>query len=436
MQSQFKRILETQNYSHKMKIFNQIQELQNQGVISPETALDISDYYKSKHKESSSRLTVIYSVIGSILIGLGLILLFAHNWDEMPKIAKTIVAIAPLAITQILGGYFMYKKPDNLAAREGIGSLLFICIGLSISMVSQIYNIVGSLDSFMQIWLLLTIPLLLILRSSMVAFLATIISTSYVILDGDVLSLVIYMVTIGLILIHFRILNKKEPNSNYINLASWIIPSALSIGLCAFEQRNDELLFLSYFWLFTLFIWVGNSKSWKDKSNFRNGFKLIGFLGILVMLTMISFHEVADKFITYKMDFGQEWVSLFLISIPLLLIIILKKGLFAVLKKDQLSMAFIPITFVFFFSQSEIISAIIVNALILIIGIQKVLLGLKNNRLGQLNIGLLIISILVSCRFFDYQMDLLLRGIVFLALGLGFLLSNLKIIKTRKNENQ
>lgn len=436
MQSQFKRILETQNYSHKMKIFNQIQELQNQGVISPETALDISDYYKSKHKESSSRLTVIYSVIGSILIGLGLILLFAHNWDEMPKIAKTIVAIAPLAITQILGGYFMYKKPDNLAAREGIGSLLFICIGLSISMVSQIYNIVGSLDSFMQIWLLLTIPLLLILRSSMVAFLATIISTSYVILDGDVLSLVIYMVTIGLILIHFRILNKKEPNSNYINLASWIIPSALSIGLCAFEQRNDELLFLSYFWLFTLFIWVGNSKSWKDKSNFRNGFKLIGFLGILVMLTMISFHEVADKFITYKMDFGQEWVSLFLISIPLLLIIILKKGLFAVLKKDQLSMAFIPITFVFFFSQSEIISAIIVNALILIIGIQKVLLGLKNNRLGQLNIGLLIISILVSCRFFDYQMDLLLRGIVFLALGLGFLLSNLRIIKTRKNENQ
>lgn len=436
MQSQFKRILETQNYSHKMKIFNQIQELQNQGVISPETALDISDYYKSKHKESSSRLTVIYSVIGSILIGLGLILLFAHNWDEMPKIAKTIVAIAPLAITQILGGYFMYKKPDNLAAREGIGSLLFICIGLSISMVSQIYNIVGSLDSFMQIWLLLTIPLLLILRSSMVAFLATIISTSYVILDGDVLSIVIYMVTMGLILIHFRILNKKEPNSNYINLASWIIPSALSVGLCAFEQRNDELLFLSYFWLFTLFIWVGNSKYWKDKSNFRNGLKLIGFLGILVMLTMISFHEVADKFIKYKMDFGQEWVSLFLISIPLLLIIILKKGLFAVLKKDQLSMAFIPITFVFFFSQSEIISAIIVNALILIIGIQKVLLGLKNNRLGQLNIGLLIISILVSCRFFDYQMDLLLRGIVFLALGLGFLLSNLKIIKTRKNENQ
>ena len=46
----------------------------------------------------------------------------------MSKIAKTIVAIAPLAITQISGGYFIYKT-DNLAAREGIGSLLFICIG-------------------------------------------------------------------------------------------------------------------------------------------------------------------------------------------------------------------------------------------------------------------------------------------------------------------
>ena len=151
---------------------------------------------------------------------------------------------------------------------------------------------------------------------------------------------------------------------------------------------------------------------------------------------MISFHEMADTLITYKMDFGQEWVSIVLISISLLLLIILKKGLFGALKKDQLCMAFIPITFVFFFSQSEIISAIIVNALILIIGIQKVFLGLKNNRLSQLNIGLIIISILVSCRFFDYHMDLLLRGIVFLALGLGFLLSNLKIIKTRKNENR
>ena len=154
------------------------------------------------------------------------------------------------------------------------------------------------------------------------------------------------------------------------------------------------------------------------------------------MLIMISFHEMADTLITYKMDFGQEWVSIVLISISLLLLIILKKGLFGALKKDQLCMAFIPITFVFFFSQSEIISAIIVNALILIIGIQKVFLGLKNNRLSQLNIGLIIISILVSCRFFDYHMDLLLRGIVFLALGLGFLLSNLKIIKTRKNENR
>ena len=200
-----------------MKIFNQIQELQNEGVITPETALDISNYYQFKNKSSSSRLTVIYSVFGSILIGLGLILLFAHNWDEMSKIAKTIVAIAPLAITQILGGYFMYKKPDNLAVREGIGSLLFICIGLSISMVSQIYNIVGSLDSFMQIWLLLTLPLLLIFRSSMIAFLATIISTSYAILDGDALSMVIYIVTTGLILTHFSILNKKKPNSNYIN---------------------------------------------------------------------------------------------------------------------------------------------------------------------------------------------------------------------------
>ena len=50
-----------------MKIFNQIQELQNEGVITPETALDISNYYKSKNKESSSTSAIELSkVYGSV----------------------------------------------------------------------------------------------------------------------------------------------------------------------------------------------------------------------------------------------------------------------------------------------------------------------------------------------------------------------------------
>ncbi len=419
-----------------MKLVNQLKELQDEGVITPDTALDISNYYKSKGDQSTSRLTVIYSVIGSVLIGLGLILLFAHNWDAMSKTARTIVAIAPLLITQIFGGYFIYKKPNNLGGREGIGALNFISIGLSISLISQTYNIPGSLDAFFFTWILLAAPMLFLLRSSMIAFLLLSITTWYGIMDGDLKGQLTFIGGVGLVLTHFRGLIQKTPSSNYINLASWIIPAALAIGLIMFEHRNDELLFLGYFWLFTLFTWIGNSKSWGEKSIARNGMKLIGPLGILTMLSMISFDKVAEGLIRYKTDFGPEWLSLILIGIPLVLVITLKKGLFNKLNKDGLSMAIIPVTLVFFFSGSGVFTAIIINVLLLLIGVQRIITGLKDNLLGQLNLGLLIITCLVSYRFFDHDMSFIVRGIIFLLLGAGFLGSNLWIIKKRKNETK
>ena len=166
-----------------MKLVNQINELQEAGVITPETALDISNYYDSKQGESSGRMMVVFSVIGSLLVGLGLILLFAHNWDAMGKTAKTIVAIAPLLLTQIIGGFVILKKPESLGWREGIGSLIFICIGLSISLVGQIYNISGDMPAFLRTWMLLALPLLFLLRSSMVGFLITGGITWYVLIE-------------------------------------------------------------------------------------------------------------------------------------------------------------------------------------------------------------------------------------------------------------
>lgn len=164
--------------------------------------------------------------------------------------------------------------------------------------------------------------------------------------------------------------------------------------------------------------------------------KLIGPLGILTMLSMISFDKIAEEIIEYNTDFGPEWLSLILIGIPLVLVITLKKGLFNKLNKDLLSMAVIPVTLVFFFSGSGVFTAIIINALLLLIGVQKVISGLKDNLLGQLNLGLLIITCLVSYRFFDHHMSFIVRGIIFLLLGAGFLGSNLWIIKKRKNETK
>lgn len=438
-----------------MKLTNQINELQEAGVITPETALNINNYFDSKKDESSGKMMVIFSVIGSLLVGLGLILLFAHNWDSMGKISKTIVAIAPLLIAQIIGGYVLLKKPDSLGWREGIGSLIFICIGLSISLVAQVYHIYGNFPRFLLTWMLLALPLIYLLRSSMVSFLITGGITWYLIVESKLFRYIIFqpegysfqmeqligpglfLMVMLLVINFFSGLLKREPQSNYITLASWIIPTCLTISLLAFDKRNEEVLFLTYLLLFSAFTWYGKSSKWYRRSSISNGFRVIGPLGVLVMLFMLTFEDVAEEFIYLAgHSFGLEWLSVFLIATPFTALLFKERVRFNELVKDPLNLAFIPVILVLTLSSSSILITVLFNLLVFVIALFKVITGIKDNLLGKLNAGLLIITVLVICRFFDQDMSFILRGVIFLALGTGFLLSNLWILKKKKNETK
>ena len=248
---------------------------------------------------------------------------------------------------------------------------------------------------------------------------------------------IIFLVVTSLVIGFFKNLFKTSPRSNYITIASWLIPAALSIGLIAFEHRNDEVLFLSYFMLFSLFIWVGNSTKWINRPRLRNGFKFFGPVGALVILFLASFEDLTEDLMDFNAtSFGLEWFSLIIITSLFGLLLFKERAQFRVLAKDPLNVAFISVALVFMFSPSAILSTLIINLLIFVIGIQRIVYGVKNNLLGQLNLGLLVITVLVVCRFFDRDMSFILRGIIFLALGTGFLLSNLWILKKKKNEKK
>jgi uncharacterized membrane protein len=65
-----------------MNILKELDELTKAQVISPESAENIRNYYKSKQEQSGNRLFIVFGILGAILVGLGLILIIAHNWDD------------------------------------------------------------------------------------------------------------------------------------------------------------------------------------------------------------------------------------------------------------------------------------------------------------------------------------------------------------------
>ena len=67
------------------------------------------------------------------------------------------------------------------------------------------------------------------------------------------------------------------------------------------------------------------------------------------------------------------------------------------------------------------------------IGVMTVREGARHYNLGVLNYGLLIIAALVICRFFDTNLGFVIKGVLFVAVGIGFFLANYWMMKRRKN---
>ena len=75
---------------------------------------------------------------------------------------------------------------------------------------------------------------------------------------------------------------------------------------------------------------------------------------------------------------------------------------------------------------------ILINTMIFILGIVKIREGHLKDHLGILNYGLLIIIVLILCRFLDTDLSFITRGLLFIGVGAGCFLANYQMLKKRK----
>ena len=142
-----------------MDLLKELPELVKAKVISEETADRIRAYYRKDENSGTNRLFIVFGILGAILVGLGIILIVANNWDEFSRSFKTIIAFAPLILGQMVCGWVLVKKSASTAWREGSAAFLFFAGGACIALVGQIYHIPGDTRAFMMTWMLLSLPL-------------------------------------------------------------------------------------------------------------------------------------------------------------------------------------------------------------------------------------------------------------------------------------
>ena len=428
-----------------MSILKDTPELIKAGVISQETADKINDYYASKDKNSGNRLFIVFGIFGAILVGLGIILLVAHNWDDLSRTTKSFFAFLPLVLAQIVCGFVLLKKQVSVAWRESASAFLFFSVGACLSLISQIYNIPGTLSSFLLTWMLLCLPLIYIMRSSITSLLYLAGITYYACETGYwtyfPAESYLYWLLLLAALPHYYLLYKERPQSNFMIFHNWLYPLSVIICLGTVAKNIEDLMYIAYFSLFGLFYLIGNSKFFGQQKLRNNGYKFWGSLGTIVLLLALSFDWFWQDIRVQNFPFNELIRSPeFLISA---IISILCMGVLIIQQKNNSGKGMEPIPLVsilfiatFIIGSYSPVSVVLVNLFVFAIGLFTIFDGAKRNHLGILNYGLLIILVLAVCRFFDTDLSFVIRGLLFLSVGIGFFATNYWMLKKRKANEQ
>ena len=142
-----------------------------EGVLDEATADRLRARYQGASAGSGARLAIIIcAVFGALLIGAGVILLLAHNWEHLGRPARTVIAILPLLISQGLAGWVLVRRGESTAWREGSATMLALALAAAIALVDQTYHTGDDLESFLWRWSLLLAPLPWLLNSSSVGY--------------------------------------------------------------------------------------------------------------------------------------------------------------------------------------------------------------------------------------------------------------------------
>jgi hypothetical protein len=222
---------------------------------------------------------------------------------------------------------------------------------------------------------------------------------------------------------------------------NWLVPVSVVISLGTVVKETGQLIFIAYFSLLGVFYLLGNSDFFSRQKSTNNGFQALGSLGTIVLLLALSFNWFWEDIRRENFPFTEILVAPEFIAAAALSVLagsLLYRHQRSKHFSDINPIAFIFILFIatFVIGLYSPIAVVLVNLYVLAIGILTIRNGIRHNHLGILNYGLLMLTALVVCRFFDTDLSFIIRGVLFVLVGIGFFGANYQMLTKRKTHEQ
>jgi uncharacterized membrane protein len=139
-----------------------------EGIILPDQKERILARYRllktADEKAGPGKLITTISILGAILVGVGVILFIASNWSAIPSWGRLFIVFSSMLASYGFGFYLRYEArnyPRVGASLILLGSLIF---GAGMFLIAQIYHITVHYPNGPLLWGLFVLPLAYLLR--------------------------------------------------------------------------------------------------------------------------------------------------------------------------------------------------------------------------------------------------------------------------------
>lgn len=414
------------------RITQALPQLVREGLISAEQAERIRSRYATDPAQGGNRMLLVFAILGSLLVGLGILLIIAHNWDDLSRGTRTALAFVPVLLGQGLVLYGMVRKPLVVAWREGSALLLACGLCACVSLIAQIHHIGGALDGYLFTCSLLILPLLYVPGSVCVAlgYLAMITWYAWIVRFEGFGSGYRPWFFIPLLLAALPFYFRQARQSGQSPGFWWMsLLVAFSVGFGSQLFYTDwtvvhSLGLVALAAAFTLVPWL---HPWSELRTWP--WVLIGGATMLITLCVFSFRPIWEQLD----DEGRaDWpliAAYGTIGSIAYLVSLRNRRPFERWPYPEGWWLFLICFIVGAFSPA--LATILVNIALLVLGVVTVKHGTEKGSLRRMNLGLTILSATVFMRFFDSDLSFVVRGLLFIAIGCGFLFMNMRMVRHR-----
>lgn len=419
--------------SKQQWLHGEIANWQAEGIITPELADVLRSRYgvDDRAKGTGSRWALsVFSIIGAALIGLGAILLVAHNWEWLSHGMR-----AALAIGMVLGSqgfvWWTMRRGASVAWTEATAFLLTLCVGAALAIVGQTYHFPSDLGRFIAVWMVLAIPMLFLTNAIGVA---TFYQLGFVVwsttdlaggLSGSLMGL-----ALGLIPLVYAVTRPVSGLRAY--LFYWSL--CLGLPLAFILQHGSEslpygtVLALSLYAALYAISYALAETMPRVAGQAAHG---VGALGLVVVTLALGVQEPWERSLRFDSFMGE---AAFMATALAAWSAYNSRRFVTTRQWHRALLMLLPLVFValvYISTQRPWIGAVGFSLVGGAIALGALFNALDRQALARANLCLLILASVIAIRFIDTELSFLWRGLGFIGVGIAFVTTNLWMLRKR-----